>query len=100
MALVLDATALGERFVVLTVSVVYRGCAIPVAWTIWVGQQKAAWRHHWLRMLRQPHVAIPPGLAHQPRSLPAQPLSMACRLCASPYFSCSLNFIRCASPFG
>jgi len=63
MALVLDATSLGERFVVLTVSVVYRGCAIPVAWTILAGQQKAAWRHHWLRMLRQLRPAIPPDWA-------------------------------------
>lgn len=60
MALVVDATSLGDRFVVLTVSVVYRGCAIPVAWTILVGQQKAAWRHHWLRMLRHLRPAIPP----------------------------------------
>lgn len=29
--LALDATTLGDRFVVLTISVVYRGCAIPVA---------------------------------------------------------------------
>lgn len=58
-ALTLDATALGERFVVLTVSVVIRGCAIPVAWTLLVGQQKNAWRPHWLRMLRQVRPAIP-----------------------------------------
>src|SRR5439155_153448 len=32
LALAIDATTLGERFVVLAVSVVYRGCAIPVAW--------------------------------------------------------------------
>ena len=30
----LDATTLGTRFAVLAISVVYRGCAIPVAWTI------------------------------------------------------------------
>ena len=34
LALALDATALGTRFVVLAVSVVYRGCAIPVAWVV------------------------------------------------------------------
>ena len=27
-------TSLGARFVVLTLSVVYRGCALPVAWTV------------------------------------------------------------------
>lgn len=58
-ALTVDATALGERFVVLTVSVVYRGTGIPVAWTVLAGQKKEAWRGHWLRMLRQLHPAIP-----------------------------------------
>src|SRR5437867_9145320 len=34
LALAVDATTLGTRFVVLAISVVYRGCAIPVAWVI------------------------------------------------------------------
>src|SRR6476619_1290121 len=34
LALAVDATTLGQRFGVLVVSVVYRGCAIPVAWTV------------------------------------------------------------------
>ncbi|HSJ54161.1 MAG TPA: transposase [Anaerolineae bacterium] len=59
LALAVDATSLGDRFVVLTVSVVYRGTGIPVAWTVLAGQQKEAWRYHWLRMLRQVHRAIP-----------------------------------------
>jgi hypothetical protein len=59
LALAIDATALGERFVVLTVSVVYRGCAIPVAWTVLAGNTKHAWRGEWLRMLRQLRPAIP-----------------------------------------
>lgn len=59
LALAIDATALGARFVVLTVSVVYRGCAIPVAWTVLAGNTKHAWRGEWLRMLRQLRPAIP-----------------------------------------
>jgi len=58
-ALAIDATSLGNRFVVLTVSVVYRGTGIPVIWTVLVGQKKEAWRGHWLRMLRQLRPAIP-----------------------------------------
>ncbi len=58
-ALAIDATTLGDRFVVLTISVVYRSCAIPVAWTILVQPRKGAWRRHWLRMLRQLRPAIP-----------------------------------------
>jgi len=60
-ALAVDATSLGEHFVVLTVSVVYRGTGIPVAWTVLAGQEKGAWRGHWLRMLCQLQPAIPRG---------------------------------------
>ena len=34
LALALDATTLGHRFTVLCVSVLVRGCAIPVAWKV------------------------------------------------------------------
>ncbi|MGH8060328.1 MAG: transposase [Candidatus Entotheonellia bacterium] len=61
LALALDATTLGTRFTVLAISVVYRGCAIPVAWTILLANQPAAWRCHWLRMLRQLRPAVPAG---------------------------------------
>ena len=44
LALALDATTLGTRFVVLAISVVYRGCAIPVAWVILPAGAKHAWR--------------------------------------------------------
>ena len=60
LALALDATTLGDRFVVLALSVVYRGCAIPVAWTILPAGEKHAWRREWLRMLRLLHPAVPP----------------------------------------
>src|SRR5215468_6973912 len=59
LALALDATALGDRFVVLAVCVVYRGCAIPVAWTILRANQPGAWRREWLRLLRRLRPAIP-----------------------------------------
>ncbi len=47
LVLALDATTLGDRFVVLAVSVVSRGCAIPVAWHVLPANQRAAWRPHW-----------------------------------------------------
>ena len=59
LALALDATTLGQRFVVLVLSVLYRGCAIPVAWTVLPAGEKHAWRREWLRMLRQVRVAVP-----------------------------------------
>jgi DDE family transposase len=58
-ALTLDATSLGDRFVVLAVCVVYRGCAIPVAWSILPAGKKQAWRREWLRLLRLLRPAIP-----------------------------------------
>jgi len=59
LALAVDATTLGQRFVVLVVSVVYRGCAIPVAWTVIPATAQQAWRGEWLRMLRQVRAAVP-----------------------------------------
>src|SRR4029450_9556516 len=59
LALALDATTLGTRFTVLALSVVYRGCAIPVAWTVLAATATHAWRREWLRMLRQVRRAIP-----------------------------------------
>lgn len=54
----LDATTLGERFVVLAISVLYRGCAIPVAWAIVPAGQRGAWRPVWERLL----LALRPGV--------------------------------------
>lgn len=59
LALALDATTLGQRFVVLVVSVLYRGCAIPVAWTVLPATEQHAWRGEWLRMLRQVRAVVP-----------------------------------------
>jgi hypothetical protein len=59
LALAVDATTLGQGFVVLVVSVLYRGCAIPVAWTVLPATEKHAWRGEWLRMLRQMRAVVP-----------------------------------------
>jgi len=53
LALALDATTLGQRFTVRAISVVYRGCAIPVAWHVVPATTKGKWRPHWERLLRQ-----------------------------------------------
>jgi hypothetical protein len=59
LALALDAPTWGARFVVLAVRVGYRGCAIPVAWTILPATETQAWRGEWLRMLRHVRPALP-----------------------------------------
>ena len=48
LALALDASTLSDRFTVLCISVLYRGCAIPVAWAIVPAWGKGAWRPIWL----------------------------------------------------
>jgi hypothetical protein len=59
LAVALAATTLGQRFVVLVLSVLSRGCAIPVAWTVLPAGEKHAWRREWLSMLRQVRAAVP-----------------------------------------
>ncbi len=59
LALAIDATSLRDDFVLLVISVVYRGGAIPIAWQVLPAQQKKAWRADWLRLLRQVRAGIP-----------------------------------------
>jgi hypothetical protein len=44
LALAMDATTLADRCVVLAISVVERGCAIPVAWTVLSATTPHPWR--------------------------------------------------------
>src|SRR5437763_12433616 len=48
LALAMDASTLSDRFTVLCISVLYKGCAIPVAWAIVPAWGKGAWRPIWL----------------------------------------------------
>jgi hypothetical protein len=59
LALALDASTLGERFTSLNVSVMYRGCGIPVAWIIIPAHQKGKWRPYWERMLQVVGAVVP-----------------------------------------
>jgi len=59
LAIALDATTLGLKFTVLAVSIVYRSCAIPVAWTITKGNEKGEWNTHWFAMLNNIKANIP-----------------------------------------
>jgi hypothetical protein len=62
LAIAMDATTLGERFVVLVLSVVYAASAIPVAWKILPATAKEAWKPHWLRLLRTLKGVVPPEM--------------------------------------
>ena len=48
LSLAMDATSLGQVLVVLVLSVVYRGCAIPVAWQVLPAIEKGSWKKPWL----------------------------------------------------
>jgi hypothetical protein len=60
LALAVDATTLGERFVVLAISVLYRGCAVPVAWKVLPANQAQAWEPHWKTLLGHFQQVVPP----------------------------------------
>lgn len=59
LALAIDVTNHQDRLHVLCVSVLYRGSAIPVAWTILPGNQPGAWMPHLCRLLDHLAPAIP-----------------------------------------
>lgn len=61
MVLVMDATTLRQTVTVLTISIVYRGCAIPVAWQCVGATVPGAWRPHWERLITTIQPAIPAG---------------------------------------
>jgi hypothetical protein len=59
LALVLDVTTLGNRWTILTISVVIRGCAIPVAWKVLPAEQPGSWRPYWEALLVSVQGAVP-----------------------------------------
>lgn len=52
LAVALDATPLGQRFVLLVISVVYRGCAVPIIWKVLPAGCKHPWKPEWLALLQ------------------------------------------------
>lgn len=59
LVLVCDATTLRQTFTVLSISLVYQACALPVAWAIVPQSQCGSWQPHWLRLLHQLAPAVP-----------------------------------------
>ena len=62
LALAVDATLHGDQVTALVVSVLYRSCAIPVAWCILPANQPGAWMAPILRLLRLLRPAIPASM--------------------------------------
>lgn len=59
LTLAMDVTYLGDRFTILAISVVYRGCALPVAWRVLRGNVKGEWHPHWMTLLQALNPAVP-----------------------------------------
>jgi hypothetical protein len=59
LALALDATTLADRWTVLSISVVLRGCAIPVAWKVIGAHAKGSWRPYWEGLLEHLKGSVP-----------------------------------------
>lgn len=59
LALAVDATAHGDRITALVLSVLYRGCAIPVAWAILPGNQPGSWKEPIRHLLWQLRDVVP-----------------------------------------
>jgi len=57
--LAFDATYLGDRFIILAVSVMVSGTAIPVAWHIQNASQKGKWNPIWKQLFTDLSPAIP-----------------------------------------
>ena len=60
--LAIDPTLRRDEVVGLTVSLLYRGCAIPIAWHILPANTKGKWLPHILRLLRLVKRDIPAGM--------------------------------------
>jgi hypothetical protein len=59
LAVVLDATTLGAQFVILTISVVYRECAVPILWKILRAGVKHPWKPEWEGLLKALRGRVP-----------------------------------------
>lgn len=53
LALALDASTLADRWTVLCISVLIRGCAIPVAWKVIGAHAKGSWRPYWEELVER-----------------------------------------------
>lgn len=93
--LVVDASARGGNLTILSVSVLYRGGALPVAWTLLRTGAPGAWEPMWEAMLRQVAEAVPHEwqvLVMADRGLYSRALYQAiCHLGWHPYFRLSAH---------
>ena len=99
LALAIDPTTLSDKLTVVAVSAVYRGCAIPVAWTFMRGNKPGEWMAPAVKMLELLSAAIPPrmrAIVMADRGLRSPRLWKAIRsLGWHPYMRQSINTVFC-----
>ena len=62
LALAIDPTLKGDQTTAIVISVVYRSCAIPVAWHIHRATQKGSWMDPTVELLKELAPAVPPEM--------------------------------------
>ena len=62
LALAIDPTLKGDQTTAIVISVVYRSCAIPVAWSIHHATQKGSWMEPTVELLKELAPAVPPEM--------------------------------------
>ena len=55
----IDATNIGQNFTVLSINVLYRRCAIPVAWKVVKGTERGSWKSHWKKLFQALKEIVP-----------------------------------------
>ncbi|MGL5076642.1 MAG: transposase [Waterburya sp.] len=55
----IDATSIGQNFTVLSVNVLYRRCAIPIAWKVVKGTEKGSWQPYWKQLFQAFNNIVP-----------------------------------------
>lgn len=60
-ALALDATTIGNKFVVLSINILLAGSGIPIAWCALKATQPGSWKPHWQKLIDSLCDAIPTG---------------------------------------
>lgn len=58
-ALALDATTIGNKFVVLSLNILLAGCGIPIAWCVIKANEPGSWKGHWQKLLNALQDVIP-----------------------------------------
>ena len=62
LALAIDPTLKGDQTTAIVISVLYRGCAIPVAWSIHRATQRGSWMDPTVELLKELAPAVPQGM--------------------------------------